>query len=95
MNYNSHACTRTMRHFLKSSLRLALLCACLAFAAVPHVAWAQPKEGGAGIASAQAATEPSWVFPYFMMVIFTGLGLYLLGKPSRRKNLDVQRDGPD
>jgi hypothetical protein len=94
MSDKSHACTRTMRRILNYSLRLALLAACLAFVAAPRAAWAQ-KEGGAGIAAAQAATEPSWVFPYFVMILSTGLGLYLLGKPSRRKNLDVQRDGPD
>jgi hypothetical protein len=75
-------------------LRLSVVCALLALPAAPRIAWAQ-KEGGAGIAAAQAATEPSYVFPYFLMVLSTGLGLYILGKPSRRKDPDEKADGPE
>jgi hypothetical protein len=94
MNDISYACTRPMQRAVKLALRLTLVGACLASAAAPRIAWAQ-KEGGAGIAAAQAATEPSYVFPYFLMVLSTGLGLYLLGKPSRRKNLDERAEGPE
>jgi len=71
---------------------IALLCACAALAAPPS-AWAQ-KEGGAGIEAAKSATEPSYVFPYFLMVLSTGLGLYILAKPSRRKNPGEEQSGP-
>ena len=44
--------------------------------------------GGAGIPGAVDQTEPNYVFPYFLVVLSTGLGLYMLGKPTRRKNVD-------
>jgi hypothetical protein len=52
------------------------------------------KEGGAGVQAAAAATEPSYVFPYFLIVLATGLGLYILAKPSRRKNPAEEHSGP-
>jgi len=83
-----------MRRLLSFSLRSALLGGCLAAAAAPQFAWAQ-REGGAGIAAARDATEPSYVFPYFLMVLAIGLGLRLVGGPSRRKNLDEKSDAPE
>jgi hypothetical protein len=82
-----------MRMSFKFLPRTLLICACLIGAIAPRPALAQ-KEGGAGIMAAQDATEPNYVFPYFIVVLSTGMGIWLLGKPSRRKNLDEKEGGP-
>jgi hypothetical protein len=76
---------------LKSLWQSLLVSGCLIVMAVP--ALAQPKKdagggGGAGIAGPQEQTEPNYVFPYFLVVLSTGLGLYVLNKPTRRTNVD-------
>ena len=84
---------RLLRLVVKRALCVAIVCACVALAAPPS-AWAQ-GDGGAGIAAAKARTEPSYVFPYFLIVLATGLGLMILGKPSRRKDPAEERSGPE
>ncbi len=79
-----------VRQLLKSVLRGG----CAFVAIVPQVAFAQLKEGGAGIAGAQAATEPSYVAPYFLVALSLGLGLMVVGRPSKRANPDVKEEGP-
>jgi hypothetical protein len=81
---------KTIKYLLSRSF---LLAACLVALVAPQSALAQ-GEGGAGIMAAQEATEPNWVFPYFLVVLSTGLGIYLLGKPSQRKNMDEKEGGP-
>jgi len=75
---------------------LLVRCALAGFVcALPQVVLAQiPKEGGAGIAGAATATEPSWVFPYFLIVLSAGLGVWIIAKPSRRKDPDEKEDRP-
>lgn len=80
-----------MTRMLKSLSRSLLVSGCLMLMAAP--ALAQPKKdagggGGAGIAGPQEQTEPNYVFPYFLVVLSTGLGLYIVNKPTRRTNKD-------
>ena len=44
--------------------------------------------GGTGIPGAVRPDQPNYVFPYFLVVLSTGLGLYILNKPTRRKDVD-------
>lgn len=83
-----------MRYRLRQILTSMLLSGCILLAAAPDVAFAQLKEGGAGIAGAQAATEPSYVAPYFLLALSLGLGLMVVGRPSKRANPDVKEEGP-
>ena len=80
---------KTIKNLLS---RILSMVACLIAVATPATAFVQ-GEGGAGIMAAKDATEPNWVFPYFLVVLSTGLGIWLLGKPSRRKNMDKE-EGP-
>jgi len=57
---------------------------------LPAIAMAQG--GGAGIKAAEAAKEPNYVAPYFLMVLSIGLGLLVVGRPSRRKD-PSEKDG--
>jgi hypothetical protein len=85
--------TKIQRQTLCSAARAVVLCLCIAGGIAPQVAHAQ-KEGGAGIMAAQDATEPNYVLSYFVMAIFGGAGMYVLAKPSRRKNMDEKEEGP-
>lgn len=83
-----------MNCFLTRVCRL-VVAVCSWGLALPTVLHAQmPKEGGAGIPGAASATEPSWVFPYFLIVLSAGLGIWIIAKPSRRKDMDEKEDRP-
>ncbi|HVU89482.1 MAG TPA: hypothetical protein VHD36_19290 [Pirellulales bacterium] len=88
----------TMLNMLRTLLRSLLVAACLAILATPALAQGKKNEpsgrGGAGIPDAAEQTEPNYVFPYFLVVLSIGLGLYVLNKPTRRKNMDEKDTAP-
>lgn len=77
---------------LNRAVRLVVIVVAFYGALGPLAAFAQ--HSGAGIEAQKSATEPSYVLPYFLVVLCIGLGLLVVGRPSRRKDPQEREDRP-
>jgi len=64
---------------------MAVLAAWLGCLAVPDAAWAQNKKN-AGVPEA-GPEEQSYVLPYFLVACTVGIGLIVVLRPSRRREI--------
>ncbi|MBI2825819.1 MAG: hypothetical protein HYX69_14125 [Planctomycetia bacterium] len=84
-----------MRRRLLHALRCALVCGCfISLAAASTVAWGQAGVGGAGAPSFEKTEGVSYVFPYFIVAIAIGFGIFCVARSSRREDPQAKDGGP-